>query len=240
MAHKYLIIKAFEKAFVELEQQGIKKPSKQKRAELLSDYVKEVSDFHLGEKTYRNYYNDAVKKVEEVDDIQINSEVVAGLCAYLNYKSYQEFLKETPLQIKKSKFQLLKPHQKYSWVLALILLCVTFFIVAYWTHPEQRWMIWNEDHYEEVNFDPKIYKAGMLEIYHEENLNNFKKLKVNCDTRFFSAEGDVMVWYGKSKEGALECFTAPGLHPKTGKTLKKITHYMIDKYICSSDSDDLK
>ena len=30
----------------------------------------------------------------------------------------------------------------------------------------------------------------------------------------------------------LQYFTALGLHPETGKTLKPITQYMIDKYIC--------
>lgn len=42
------------------------------------------------------------------------------------------------------------------------------------------------------------------------------------------------LWYGKNNSGEIEYFTALDKHPKTGKTLKKITDYMIRKYICES------
>jgi hypothetical protein len=41
-----------------------------------------------------------------------------------------------------------------------------------------------------------------------------------------------MVWYGKEPiTGKYEYFSQPGLHPITGKTLKKISPYIIKKYI---------
>jgi hypothetical protein len=55
----------------------------------------------------------------------------------------------------------------------------------------------------------------------------------NCEDEFFNEDGSVKLWYGKNKNKDLEYFTALGLHPETGKTLKPITQYMIDKYICN-------
>ena len=40
-----------------------------------------------------------------------------------------------------------------------------------------------------------------------------------------------LIWYAKNKEGEIECFTNPGLHPITGKTLDEITPYIIQKYV---------
>ena len=45
-------------------------------------------------------------------------------------------------------------------------------------------------------------------------------------------DGREQIWYGKNNRGELEFFTSQGLHPETKKTLKKITKYMIDKYVC--------
>ncbi|WP_431135335.1 hypothetical protein [Psychroserpens mesophilus] len=98
---------------------------------------------------------------------------------------------------------------------------------------EARWMIWQEDHYIEVGFDTEKYKLNQLKLYKEERIKNFKKTTPICDTTiFFNEDGSVNIWYGKNRGKELEYFTALGLHPETGKTLKPITQYMIDKYIC--------
>jgi hypothetical protein len=95
-------------------------------------------------------------------------------------------------------------------------------------------MVWNKDHYEEVSCDVVSNKMSLVSpivAKKEENIiSNFKKLKV-CDTTSFFKLGKPCVWYGKSFEGNYDCFTAPGLHPETGKTLKPITQYIIDRYL---------
>jgi hypothetical protein len=94
-------------------------------------------------------------------------------------------------------------------------------------------MIWQEDHYVEVEFDTEKHKLNQLKLYKEDRINLFKKLTPICDTtKFFNEDGSVNIWYGKNRNKKLEYFTALGLHPETGKTLKPITQYMIDKYIC--------
>ena len=98
---------------------------------------------------------------------------------------------------------------------------------------ETRWMVWQEDHYVEVEFDTEKHKVNQLKLYKEDRINLFKKITPVCDsTKFFNEDGSVNIWYGKNRNKELEYFTALGLHPETGKTLKPITQYMIDKYIC--------
>ena len=98
---------------------------------------------------------------------------------------------------------------------------------------ETRWMVWQEDHYVEVEFDTEKHKVNQLKLYKEDRINLFKKIIPVCDsTKFFNEDGSVNIWYGKNRNKELEYFTALGLHPETGKTLKPITQYMIDKYIC--------
>ncbi|WP_157489897.1 hypothetical protein [Flavobacterium sp. CF136] len=95
-------------------------------------------------------------------------------------------------------------------------------------------MVWKKDHYEAVSCDIVSNKMSLMTpivTKKEENIiSNFKKIKV-CDTTSFFKLGKPCVWYGKSADGNYDCFTAPGLHPETGITLKPITQYMISKHI---------
>ncbi|MCV9930443.1 hypothetical protein OIU83_22475 [Flavobacterium sp. LS1R49] len=120
----------------------------------------------------------------------------------------------------------------------LILLTCIFILsgsFAIWSfNEEENCMVWNKDHYEEVPcenvsntmtlFSPVIMKKD------EGLISNFKKIKA-CDTTSFFKMGKPCIWYGKSFDGSYDCFSAPGLHPETGKTLKPITQYIIDKHI---------
>ena len=94
-------------------------------------------------------------------------------------------------------------------------------------------MVWNEDHYVEVNFDVRTYDVKQIKAFKEERITYFKKVTPACDYSFFNDNGSVRIWYGKNPEKELEYFTALGLHPETGITLKPITQYMINKHICN-------
>lgn len=97
----------------------------------------------------------------------------------------------------------------------------------------QRWMVWQEDHYIEVSFDSETYNMNQLKFYKEDRVLHFREVNVSCDTIFFNDDGSVKFWYGKNTNKKLEYFTALGLHPETGKTLKPITQYMINTHICN-------
>ena len=99
---------------------------------------------------------------------------------------------------------------------------------------QPRWMIWQEDHYIEVKFDDNKLNINQLKLYKEDRILNFRQIQPDCNTIFFKENGEENIWYGKNAKGELEYFTDLAKHPKTGKTLKKITPYMIRKYICKT------
>lgn len=99
------------------------------------------------------------------------------------------------------------------------------------------WMVWNQDHYVEVRFDLEKYNISQLKRCKTERLKNFRKIPVDCNTEFFDSSGKPKIWYGKNAKKTLEYFTSLGLHPETGKTLKPITKYMINKYVCPTQKE---
>lgn len=90
---------------------------------------------------------------------------------------------------------------------------------------------WQTDHYEYVNCENNNTQ-GFLEIPKEpadENKIKLKKIEVNENTRFF-VNNKPVVWYAKVN-GKPEYFNTHGFHPITGKPLKPMTKYMIDKWV---------
>ncbi|MEO8934798.1 MAG: hypothetical protein ABI295_10885 [Xanthomarina sp.] len=231
--HKKLLIKCFDKARKELQRQGTQNPSTVKIAELLSNYVDENEGFPLGERTYRDYYNHALK--DDVEDIEIRQiKVLNGLCRYLGFEDYSDFT--TELNENKTIFQtpkmtsFLKKHK----IALLILLALIIAFTTLNSLNKQKWMHWENDRYIEADFDAKLLKDGFLKIYNIDRIENLRKITPDCNTAFFKENKTENVWYGKNKNGDLEFFTSIGLHPETGKTLKKITKHMITKYVCAT------
>lgn len=242
MGHHYLIIAAFKKANKELLKEGLKEPSKMKKATLLSDVVEKTEGFVMSERNYRNYYTEATGT--QAEDFYIKQPaVIKGLLSFLGYSTYEDFMKtctstEEPLlsssqeaQEKTTGDPYIKTSKK-AFVVGGLLLVVLMSLWAFEFAEEPRWMVWQEDHYEVAVFDRALFKAGKLKLYRADRIENFKQLRVDCDTEFFDKQAQPQVWYAKNEVGNLDCFSSPGLHPLTGKTLKKITPYMIEKYIC--------
>ena len=73
---------------------------------------------------------------------------------------------------------------------------------------------------------------GILEIPVEpadESKAKLRKIEVTETTTFFVNDKPV-IWYSKVN-GKPEFFNTHGFHPVTGKPLKPITKYMIDKWV---------
>jgi len=63
---------------------------------------------------------------------------------------------------------------------------------------QQRWMVWEHDHYVEVKFDLDKYDLGQLKIYKKERVKSFKKINSpDCNTQFFNEKQKTIVWYSK-------------------------------------------
>ncbi|OEK09506.1 hypothetical protein A8C32_12415 [Flavivirga aquatica] len=225
--YKELIIEAFVKAKNQREKRGEKSPSVVAIAEDLSEYISEKEGFSLGERSFRDYKKEAEKLANKLEDINIKQfKVVIGLCKYLGYNDYEDFVSRNTSKIKK-RFNLFKKNIISVSVVGISVL-VLFVINSV---EEERWMMWKEDHYIKVGFDKEKYDSGVLMLYDESRLK-LLRIKADCNTAFFDLQGRPMVWYGKNVKKELQFFSAYGLHPETGKSLNPITRYMIRKYIC--------
>ena len=232
--NKELILKGFEKARVNLQKKGVRKPSSTDLAEELSNYISENENFKLGERSFRDYHNDAKKLKNSDSDISIKQLIVInGLCKYLGFEDYKAFVSSLNLKPKNIELNSISSFIKKNKITLITSSAIIIIFLIINSVTKQRWMAWHESHYMEVTFDTEKYKLNQLKIYKEEKIKHFKKVTLTCDYTFFNSDGSVRIWYGKNKEKALEFFTALGLHPETGKTLDPITDYMIDKYVCN-------
>lgn len=95
-------------------------------------------------------------------------------------------------------------------------------------------MVWENDHYRKVSCDYITEDINQQVVpLDKEMLYRMRKITVNDTTTFFNKDGSPKIWYGKSFYEEYEFFTSPGFHPETGETLKKITPYIVNKYIRS-------
>lgn len=100
--HKELIIKAFNKAKELRKKCGEKKPSQISLAEDISDYIDRIKNFRLGERRFRDYYNEAEKLKSSNEDISIQQlKVIIGLCKYIGYDGYEDFVSKNISKKKK-------------------------------------------------------------------------------------------------------------------------------------------
>lgn len=134
-----------------------------------------------------------------------------------------------------------KPKIKIVYLVSAFCLFVLMMGLIVWNfYDKSDCMVWNKDHYEEVPCEKVSNTMTLLSpivMRKEEGLiSNFKKIKA-CDTTSFFKMGKPRIWYGKSFDGTYECFTAPGLHPETGKTLRPITQYMIERHILKKNEN---
>jgi hypothetical protein len=235
--HRLLIIKTFEKVISEEKKSTGIEPSVTSASKILSDYILETQRIPFGEKSLYNYYK-ASKKSENEDILIKQPKVVQAMSSYLGYDDYEDFKKANGFVSTKEKtskdFYTIKKKNVFLLVIGLLLLVIIVLFSIY-SLTKERWMVWDNNKYVEVEFNPKKYKLGQLKIYNENRIENFRKITVDCNTKFFDNSGKVKVWYGKNDNKQLEFFSTLGLHPETGKTLKPITGYMIDKYVCPKD-----
>lgn len=230
--HQKLVELAFDKTGEKLKTEFGIIASFTKKSEHLELILKEEFDTKYSDKSLREVHNG--------NTIIKKQEVLKALCNFLEYDSYEDFLRansenktDIDTSLKADKNDLLNTFLKYKKILIGVLSGVILFLcISTFTVKKQRWMIWKVDHYEEVSFDPQKYGIGKLKLYKEERILYFKKIEGTCEYAYFDTEGEVTIWYGKNHKGKLELFTSLGLHPETGKTLKPITRYMIRKYIC--------
>lgn len=227
--HKKLILTAFKKGEEERRKSGDNAPAPTKIAKTISDFLSNDFGMGLTERRLMQFYNEANQLRASRKDINISKlKVVEGLCQYVGHTSYEEFLKIISSPTEKLVCFLQK--NKNTLIVYVFTIAITFVVTL---TGRKRWMIWDETKVVEVTFDKELLEKGELKVYNENRIKKFKRIKnPNGNTQYFNSKGEPITWYHKVKKGHLEVYTAPGLHPKNGKTLKPITEYMIKEHIC--------
>ena len=118
---------------------------------------------------------------------------------------------------------------RYKKALTKVALLCSVGIGVVTLFPKKECMQWNTNHYEVV--DCSTESSGFLDprIPINKDRLDLKKLDPKTIKTYFE-NGQPRVWYAKIDD-KIELFNQPGLHPTTGKTLKPITQYIINKYL---------
>ena len=179
---------------------------------------------------------------------------------YLGYQDYAEYVKKIkakkldvgPLHTNlKDKNETKDPStgteaksNKKSWHSASILgaFALTLLLVLYLLFQNKtsevadsiNCMTWTGRFYEKIPCSKGSYSeyGTAIEPYDKKRFENFRIVDVDITTSFFSEQNQKpLLWYYKTENGEIEYYTAPGLHPVNGKTLKAVTEYIIKKYV---------
>lgn len=206
----------------------------------LSNHISEHSE--LSSKTLERVYDRYIDKkgnhgIPHADSVRL-------FCKYLGFEAYADYVKRYPSPYngngskKSGSINLKKISITISIVFGIVLM---FFGIQKWTASPQgnnsegdNCMTWADSLYVAVSCDsgPFSKYGTKVEPINPFKLEKFKKVEVNAAYLFFSEEtNNPLIWYFKNKDDEFEYYTAPGLHPTTGETLRKITPYIIQTYV---------
>ncbi|MGO4912888.1 hypothetical protein [Leeuwenhoekiella sp. W20_SRS_FM14] len=202
---------------------------------------------NLSSKTIERAHKRYIEKDFNCSELQADS--VDKLCKYLGYKNYAAYVdykadKDAGVSVKTSKpdqEKIIKTGNRRNVYLVLggILMLLIFSYLRWNTNNAltdskgQNYMTWANTHFEKINCETKPYSdyGTQIEPFDSFRFESFRKIEVTMATPFFTEENfKPLIWYYK-KNNEIEFFTAPGLHPVNGETLRKITPYIIEKYV---------
>ncbi|WPR71325.1 hypothetical protein SLW70_15535 [Flavobacterium sp. NG2] len=177
---------------------------------------------------YSKFYKINSSKEEEVSDTSLSK--ISIETKKVEVISNDVLTKTLPAFVQKFNFM-----AKLGWIAGgVVMLSVLGYFIKTNFYPKKQCMEWVGTHYEEVDCDKD--KLGFLAssaiVPINENAKELRKLDCNQKLVFFKNEKP-LIWYCKY-DGEVELYDRPGFHPITGKPLKPITNYMINKYNLSS------
>ncbi|MEM8509337.1 MAG: hypothetical protein AAF717_16010 [Bacteroidota bacterium] len=208
-----LIKQVFEKA---------EKESGQQTAYGLSKFLNEEKGMNISERNLIRYYNFYVEGRQK-DRVRPDGESLELLSNYLDYKNFRDFVNKRSEERRQREAESGKALSKMKNRLlisgignGMLVLALLFFVLKYY---KKSCMIWVGDHYE------KIRCSG---------LENEKKLDKVVLLRMREIKDPMQcqheMWYDKS-DNQVRFFSYYGQHPTNGKTLKRVTEHICERYI---------
>jgi len=219
----------------------------QKKSALSKHIAHQIQENHgyISYRTLERAYDRHIRKDTTVSER--SAESIDLFCQYLGFENYVGFIKrenKPQEQDEPPKDSVPVPNSTIRLKSSIIvLLGIVLLIIVYTMWPEndsknvdnnEKCMTWADSIYVPISCDkgPLSRYGTSIEPMDSKKMKNFKKVSVNMATHFFSDQtNQPLIWYTKNKDDEIEYFTAPGLHPTTGKTLDEITEYIIEKYV---------
>ena len=188
------------------------------------------------ERAYDRYINQKIKYgIPQAESIDL-------LCKYLGYQNFREYVKSN-----QEAGVIKEPPTKEINNRKLIIIISIVFGMILLSFGVQRWsvyrqantsvvdkcMTWADSHYIPISCDESPLSKYGTEVkpLDQMELKKMRKVKVTAAYDFFNDAGKPLIWYYKNEAKEYEFFTAPGLHPVSKETLKKITPYIIQTYV---------
>lgn len=217
----------------------------------LSVYLEDYFEKKIERLSARTFIRTYEKFIEESNKERMpNPHTIDLFCNYLGYQNYIDYTeKNRPLKpickLLEYPNKHLKKYKKY--VIGLVISCITLvplfaifenlktnIVTSKDALINSKCMVWEETSFQ---IAPCNSSTRVLP-FNENKMKFFRKIEVAPTYKFFSRTGEPLVWYCKLNKNAIEFFSAPGIHPETGKTLKAVTEYIIEKYVPLHDISD--
>ena len=190
---------------------------------------------YISSKTIKGYYEKYVEKRENKSG-EPNSELKNIISNYLGYQDFLDFetknlsiigdSDQTKSTFITKKNIIVSSVKKWGIPAIISATIASGFYISGGLNTENC-IVWKNNHYEKIDCNSKIKN---ISINNNIDIENFKMIKASLTTTFFIKDKPV-IWYGKSINGEFEYFNSRGVHPITGKELKPVTQYIINKYV---------
>lgn len=214
--------------------------------EIFRNHKKKISYRTVERAFERHVFNDKTISERSPESIDL-------FCKYLGFENFIDYVKSHPIIAE----PLPKDHRKWKLIIKISLVfgavftTVLFFKEELFPYPktdgkkiektnevinsalDTDCMTWADSLYVVVSCDKSpLSKYGtQVKPLDKRELKNMRRVEVTAAYDFFTVTGKPRIWYYKNDEDLYEYFTAPGLHPINGETLKKITPYIIHRYV---------
>lgn len=196
---------------------------------------------NLSSKTLERAYDRYVKKTNP--NYKLQEDTIDLLCNYLGFENFTDYAKQAIIppgtsgtrEPNPSAIKSAKPFWKVlAGILAIAVILFVWSVKRGNTPGQENCMTWADSLYIPISCDtgPLSNYGTPIVPLDPVKLKSFKKVKVTMATRFFSEQtNQPLIWYFKDRNGEMEYYTAPGLHPVNGRTLKAITEHMINEHV---------
>lgn len=218
-----------------------KRDSRETSKTALSKHIETEMNSRINQRTLVRYYNQFI--LDEGGEVAHNRSGFDIVSNYLGYGDFADFCRQVfpeesstggkeaenkEIKVNSQPIPVAKFRKKATGIgVATALGLGIYFGMNTLNKPQC--MRWAGTTYVRAHCDETLHPNTPIIPLNEQLLEHLHKIEVTDTTTFFEA-GKPNIWYLKV-DGGIEFYSAPGNHPVSGKTLKPVTSYIVEKYV---------